>query len=221
LSRGSADFIPPAVTGRGEVHRKIQTYAVGTPNVGQRCNFRKIFRGYELDIGVNVIDDSAVDSNRSIGAGVVDIAGTDFARQFRPLPQRISGVAAFDAPVGIVPVIEHPQLDFRPFEYIEPIDRLPSLQQAEKMKRAVERAAFPCGDDTDRVSIAYARRADNESFLADLRHVRSRRDSADQRRIGNGPDHHRSIPDTCRTGLKNWNCSAQHGGQSCLPFPCE
>ena len=65
-------------------------------------------------------------------------------RQFIPVPQRLSGVTSFDTAVKIVPVVKQPQFQRRLLIDSQTIDWLFSLQQAQKVERAVERADVGC-----------------------------------------------------------------------------
>ena len=96
-----------------------------------------------MSVGVDAVDDRAVDADRGVRARVIGVARADFSGQLVPLPERAAGVAALDGAVEVVPVIHHPQLHLRPLGDVEPIDRLPVCSSRRKWIRAVERADVP------------------------------------------------------------------------------
>ncbi len=157
--------------GRGEIRRKIQANAVRPPNVSQCGNFSQVIGSENPKIGVDVINGDGVKAERSVGASVIGIAGAQLVGQFVPLPEGAAGVAALDGAIQVVPMVDHPYLDFGTICDVEMVNRLAGLKQAQQMECAVQRAKIAVRSDGDNGMAADLRRADDESFGAKLAEV--------------------------------------------------
>ncbi len=198
--------------GRGEVGRQVHAQAVRAPERGERGDLRQVVRRQDEDVGVDVVDDGAVDADRGVGARVVDVAGTERARQLVPLPQRAAGVAALDRAIHVVPVIEHPELHLRALGDVEPIDGLPGLQQPQEVIRTVERADLAVGRDRGDLPVADPRRTNAIAFRTESGQFSLPAEAANRGRVRRRPDHERALGHTL---LDDRYRGAEHG----LPFP--
>src|SRR6185503_5965391 len=81
----------------------------------------------------------------------VDVTLIDL-RQRCPIPDRLAGVAAFDRPIEIVPMVEHPQRigGCRPEIYV--VERTAELHLTDEGERAVEHACTAVSRDDDRTA---------------------------------------------------------------------
>ena len=95
---------------RGEVDGEIHLNIIRTQTVGDSLDVFQHFGRQHLRVGVHIVNDSAVDAHRGIGAGVgLDVgAEVDFSIS---KPNRASGISALHAAVGIVPMVEDADLE--------------------------------------------------------------------------------------------------------------
>ena len=62
---------------RGEVRRQIHAQPVRPPQIGQRCDFGQVLGRQDEHVGVDAVDDRAVDADRGVRARVVDVSRAD------------------------------------------------------------------------------------------------------------------------------------------------
>ena len=162
-SSGSAVFRPPSRSGAAKLAERYTRRPYGRHRSASAATFSEVVRREDEHVGVDAVDDGAVDADRRVRARVVHVAGAQRSRKLVPLPERSARVAALDRAVHVVPVIEHPQLHLRPLRDVESIDRLPRLHQAQEVVGAVQRADLAVGGDRDDGTIADSCRANDDS----------------------------------------------------------
>ena len=74
--------------GRGKIRGQIHPHAIRPPHIRQRGNFAQHLRPKNAHVGIDVVDDRAVDADGGAGARVIRVTRAEFFRQFVPLPQR-------------------------------------------------------------------------------------------------------------------------------------
>src|SRR2546425_1794849 len=141
--------------------------SIRSKNIGNRGNFSEVIGGQNLRVGVDVVESRSADSNARIRACVIAQTWVDFARQFAPVPQRLSRVAALDAAIEIVPMVEHAKLQMRALAYIERGNGLQRLNQTQKIERAVERADIVARRDNRNRMAFEAGRTNHEPFRSE------------------------------------------------------
>src|SRR5262245_6105850 len=99
-----------------------------------------------------------------------------------PIPQRPPRIAALDAAVEVVPMVEHAPLQPRPLTDVQFINRLKRLHQAQEVESAVERADLAVGGDHGHGMRAEFQRTDTESFRPKIGEVAALFESPYQRR---------------------------------------
>ena len=149
---------------RGEVGGQIETDAVRPERVGQRRRLLQVVGAQRLRVGVDAVDDGAVEAERRVGARVVDHARVYPIGQLAPVPQRAARVAAFDAAVEVVPVIQQAAIQPRPLGDVERAIGRSGLQQPKETERAVERADLAGRRDHGRGPAGDRRGPDHEAF---------------------------------------------------------
>jgi hypothetical protein len=128
--------------GRGEIGREVHPQTVGPERTGQCGRFLQVLARQRSRIGVDAVDDRAVDADRRVGARVVFDPRIDDTRQIVPLPQGLAGIAALDGAVEIVPVIEQAALEPRALHDVERGERLARLDEPQQVERAIECAGI-------------------------------------------------------------------------------
>ena len=102
--------VQPADIARGaEACGEIDADAVRAPGVCKALQLGDIARLQHEGRGVHVVHHGTVDTDRSVGAGVIDHPLIQSLGQMPPVEDRAPGVAAFHVSVRIVPMIEKPQ----------------------------------------------------------------------------------------------------------------
>ena len=99
--------------GRAEARGEIHAHAIRTQDAGERRGLFEVSRREAGGVGVHVGQHRAVDADRRAGARVVRVSRIEICRQLVPVPDRLPGIAAFDVPIEVVPVIEHANLRAR------------------------------------------------------------------------------------------------------------
>ena len=153
--------------GRGEARREVDAHAVRAEGVGDGRGLAQVLGAQAFRVGVDVVERRAVDADRRVGARVVAQARIDFAGQRVPVPQRTSRVAALDAAVEVVPVVEHAKLKPRLLAHVQITDGLKRLHQPQEVERAVERARLAARSDDRDDARAEFDGADAEAFGAE------------------------------------------------------
>ena len=103
-------LVQPADIARGaEACGEIDADAVRAPGVCKALQLGDIARLQHEGRGVHVVHHGTVDTDRSVGAGVIDHPLVQSLGQMPPVEDRAPGVAAFHVSVRIVPMIEKPQ----------------------------------------------------------------------------------------------------------------
>ena len=172
---------PACAHRRGEVGAEIHSHAVRPPYIGERGDFAQIVRRQNVRVGIDVIDDRAVDSEGGAGTRIIRVARAEFSRQIIPLPHRAPGVTTFDCSVGIVPMIHQPKLKRGTFCDVEFLNQLARLHQPQEMKSTIQRADFGVGGNHHHRFISDARRTNDETFDSDNAQIRCPIQIANQR----------------------------------------
>ena len=120
-----------------------------------------------LGARVDVVEHRAVDADRGVRAGVVRDARVDAPGQLVPVPQRRTGVAALDAAVEVVPVVQQPERQARPLRDVQRLDRPPRLNEPQEMEDAVQRARLSLRCDDSGRSSADRRRSDEVALVTE------------------------------------------------------
>ena len=92
--------------GACEVDAQEDADAIGPKDVGNRLHLLQIVGGEDLRRGVHVVQHGAVDADGRVGACV--LADALFV-EMEPLEDALARIAALDAPVEVVPVVEQAQ----------------------------------------------------------------------------------------------------------------
>src|SRR3546814_20528903 len=82
---------------------------------------------------------------RGVGARVIGVARIAVIGQPPPIPDRLPGIAALDAAIEIVPVIEHPNRDSRRRRNIEIVEPRARLRQPQPGEGTVAQADIGIG----------------------------------------------------------------------------
>jgi hypothetical protein len=130
-----------------EPGRQIDLDAVRPEHVGQGRGLGDIRRGQAVGLGVDVVQHRAVDADRRVGPGVVDVAGVLVVGQLPPVPQRGAGIAALHMAIQVVPVVQQAVIDLGGRQDIQLVDALPRLDQAQIVEDAVQHADVAVGGD--------------------------------------------------------------------------
>ena len=170
-------------------------------HVGQRRHLAQVGRRQDLRAGVDVVQRDRVDADRRVGARVVAHARRHGVGQLVPAPQRPARVAALDAAVQVVPVVEHAQADARAAGGVDRVERPAGLQMTQEMEHAVQHAGVGEAGDRERAPRAHRHAVDDEGvgrhpeqpkegrLVLDVlvaQPQRAERRSDDQRRLGDG-----------------------------------
>ena len=140
------------------------------------CEQRRVER---LRVRVDAVDDGAVDADRRVRAGVVH----DSARSTRSgQPQRAPGVAALDAAVEVVPVIQQPALEPRALGDVERASGCRSGSGAGSGTRRRARRPRPSTRSTVAACPPTRRRANDVALVAEARERVGPAERGDQRR---------------------------------------
>ena len=128
---------------RGEVDGEIDADAVGPQLVGDGLSLLQTGGRECLRFGVHIVEHGAIDAHRGIGTGV-------HLHAFRVGIQEdaMSGKAALDGTVGVVPMVQDAQvverflLDVKIFTITVVCTRLPRMFQSQQVVGAVEQAGI-------------------------------------------------------------------------------
>ena len=140
---------------------------IGPKHAGQRRGLLQVCGRQAERTGVDVGEYGAIDTQGCAGARVVDVAGVEILRQRLPVPQRGTGVAAFDEAVEIVPMVEYPMRQVRCRQQGESIDGLACLDQTQPMKHAIQHPDVSIGRDHRRGMAIQLHAAKHIAIVAD------------------------------------------------------
>src|SRR4029079_18873358 len=121
----------------------------------QRRDLAQVERRQDQRAGVDVVEDDGVDADGRVRTRVVVQAPRARAGQLVPPPERAAGIAALDAAVQVVPVIEHAQAEEGAAGDGDRVQRRARLQDAQEMEYAVEDARLVKAGDHERAALAH------------------------------------------------------------------
>jgi hypothetical protein len=158
---------------RTEARGQPDLHAVRPKHVGKRLHLCDGRRREDLGARVHVVEDGSVDAERRIRPRVVRVPRRQRAGQRVPIPERATGVATFDRPVGVVPVVQQAVLDAGTAAEREIRERAMTREMAKQRERAVKCADFAVAGDDDDVFAVDVRRLDQVTFRAERGDPRS------------------------------------------------
>jgi hypothetical protein len=135
---------------RREPDREKHADSVRTQHVGQCRSLFEVIRPQTDRIRVDVGEHRCIDAQRSICARIVDVARIDVVGKLVPIPDRLACIAALDAAIRIVPMIEDAEAKRRRLLQFHCVERLAGLQQAQQVKDAVQDANIVLGSNDQR-----------------------------------------------------------------------
>src|SRR5690606_16920948 len=130
---------------RGEVY----LYSVGAEYIGQRRHFFQVGGRQHEGVGIYVRHYASVDTDGSIGPGIIAVARVDVVGKFMPVPQREPRVTAFYCSVEVVPMVEDTVFYFWNAGDGQIGKFLVRLNEFEEMKYAVKNARIAVGGYDD------------------------------------------------------------------------
>jgi len=91
---------------------QVNLNVIRPEHIGQGLYFFQIREGKDFGIRIDIGEGSTINANRGIGPGIVDISLVYILRQGMPVPDGEPRIAALNASVEVVPVVQHTDVRF-------------------------------------------------------------------------------------------------------------